>query len=117
MEKWVSQLGQTMIMVELGVNFTCKNSSLELVLQPTAPLLTTSFTDGGRLDYFASTVLGFESLEKLELKCDEHRSFFTNRGAYMARPKGYYIMLRDSIFACFFIPERFAGISGHAGHD
>ena len=31
MEKWVSQFGQTMIMVELGVKFTCKNYSLELV--------------------------------------------------------------------------------------
>ena len=27
MEKWVSQFGQTMIMVESGVNFTCKNYS------------------------------------------------------------------------------------------
>ena len=106
-----------MIMVELGENFTCKNYSLELVLQSTAPLSTTSFTDGGRLDYFASTVLGFESLEKLELKCDEHRSLFTNRGACMARPRGYYIMLRDNLFACSFIYERFAGIAGHAGHD
>ena len=106
-----------MIMVALGVNFTCKNYLLELVLQSTAQLSTTSFTDGGRLDYFASIVLGFESLEKLELKCDEHRSLFTNRGAYMARPKGYYIMPRDSPFACSFIPERFAGIAGHAGHD
>ena len=82
-----------------------------------ASLLTTNFTDGGRLDYFAFTVLGFESLAKLELMCDAQRSFFTNRGAYVARPNGYYIMLRDSLFACSFIPERFAGITGHAGHD
>ena len=81
------------------------------------PLLTTNVTDGGRLDYFAFTVLGFESLAKLELKCDEQQSFFTSRGAYVERPNGYYIMLRNSLFACSFIPEQFSGIAGHAGHD
>ena len=80
-------------------------------------MLTTKFTDGVRLDYFAFTVLGFESLAKLELKCDEQQSFFTSRGVYVARPNGYYIMLRDSLFACSCIPERFAVIAGHAGHD